>query len=47
VSHIALYGPRVLIAYYIVLSAAYLFTGDWKRALYWAGACIITVAVTL
>ena len=46
-NHIAFFGPRVLIAIYITLSVAYLVSGDPKRALYWFGASIITVAVTI
>ena len=47
VSHIAFYGPRVLIVAHMTLSAAYLVSGDPKRALYWFGASIITVAITI
>jgi len=36
----------LLIGIYISLSISYGFTGDWRRALYWAAAAVICFVVT-
>jgi hypothetical protein len=36
-----------LLIQYGTLSLAYLVDGDWRRAIYWFGAMILTVGVTI
>jgi hypothetical protein len=38
--------PCLLIALNIGSSAVYLFSGDWKRSIYWIAAAVLTACVT-
>lgn len=39
--------PAAMILMSIGAATAYAFDGDWRRALYWSAAAVITVSVTL
>lgn len=39
--------PSAMMALSACASAVYLFEADWRRAIYWAAATVITAAVTL
>lgn len=36
----------IIICEYLVLAAAYGVMGDWRRAVYWAAASVLTAVVT-
>ena len=36
-----------LVANYVVVGAAYAFSGDWVRVMYWAGAILIVTATVM
>jgi uncharacterized membrane protein YjjP (DUF1212 family) len=38
--------PTVLMIVNIAAAVVYLVNGDWKRALYWFSACVLTFTVT-
>lgn len=38
--------PTILIAIDLMASCAYLFEGDYRRALYWVAAATLTACVT-
>ena len=37
----------MLLPQYILLAILYGFVGDWRRFLYWTGATLLTLGVTL
>jgi hypothetical protein len=43
---IAMLVPGLIGVLSVAASVGYIFAADWRRALYWAAAAAITVAVT-
>jgi len=38
--------PAILIVLDVVASIAYVYSNDWRRAVYWISAAILTASVT-